>query len=220
VNPEQRISDRLAELVDRGQKVLDTRRSPPSNVFRDDSVDSQLALQWATSSQSLLANAFGVNSEHYKNFGAQLGKHPSYSPISRAFGVLKAAQDDFDNGHLYDVRQLIEADIFADFLEQAEHLFEVGYHQAAAVIAGCVLEDALRTLCQRNSLSLSNQPKIDTMNADLAKASVYNRLVQKRVTALADLRNKAAHGKWDEFEPDDVKEMLASVRRFAEEYLG
>jgi hypothetical protein len=54
---------------------------------------------------------------------------------------------------------------------------------AAAVIAGTVLETALRQLC------------LDRMNADLAKAGVYNSLMQKRITALAAIRNRAAHGK-------------------------
>jgi hypothetical protein len=66
---------------------------------------------------------------------------------------------------------------------------------AAAVIAGTVLETALRQLC------------LDRMNADLAKAGVYNSLMQKRITALAAIRNRAAHGKPNEFTRDDVSAM-------------
>ena len=40
------------------------------------------------------------------------------------------------------------------------------------------------------------KPKLGTMNAGLAKQGVYNKLTQKRITALADIRNKAAHGEW------------------------
>jgi hypothetical protein len=217
---EQRVSKRLAELVELGQQLLSTKRNPPQHVAADSSVDSQLALQWVTSVQNLLANAFGAQSEHYKNFVAQVAKSVSYTPIKKAFGVLMAAQDDFNNGQLFDVRRLIEADVFDDFLEQAEHLLSNGYYQSAAVVSGCVLEDSLRTLCQRNSIPLADHPKLDKMNADLAKASVYNKLVQKRITALADLRNKAAHGEWDQFSRDDVEDMVKSVRRFAEEHLA
>ena len=74
-----------------------------------------------------------------------------------------------------------------------------GYYQPAAVIAGAVLEDGLSKLCQRRGISLPAKPPINPMNDALAKDGAYNSLVQKRVTALADLRNKAAHGKFSEF---------------------
>jgi hypothetical protein len=67
---------------------------------------------------------------------------------------------------------------------------------------------------------LSVKPKLDTMNADLAKQSVYNKLTQKRITALADIRNKAAHGEWDEFTKADVEDMLRGVRQFMETHFS
>ena len=58
------------------------------------------------------------------------------------------------------------------------------------------------------------------MNVELAKTGIYNKLVQKKVTALADLRNKAAHGEWTEFTDKDVEDMIRDVRRFMEDYLS
>jgi hypothetical protein len=52
------------------------------------------------------------------------------------------------------------------------------------------------------------------MNADLAKAGVYNSLVQKRITALAAVRNSAAHGNADEFTKEDVSAMIRDFERF------
>ncbi len=88
------------------------------------------------------------------------------------------------------------------------------------MIAGCVLEDGLRKLCQKNGITLPEKPKLDKMNADLAKAGVLSKLVQKRITALADLRNKAAHRQWDQFKKDDVEEMIPAVRRIMEEFFA
>jgi hypothetical protein len=61
---------------------------------------------------------------------------------------------------------------------------------AAAVIAGTVLETARRQLCKDHHQQLGS---LGRMNADLAKAGVYNSLMQKRITALAAIRNSAAH---------------------------
>lgn len=54
------------------------------------------------------------------------------------------------------------------------------------------------------------------MNAELVKAGVYNRLTQKRITAIADLRNSAAHGKWDQFTQRDVEDAIRWIREFME----
>src|SRR5437867_5403331 len=72
--------------------------------------------------------------------------------------------------NLFDTRKRIQAEVFDDFLEQAEHFLKDGYFQVAAVIAGAVLEDGLRKLCARQHITLPAQPKLDWMNAELAKS--------------------------------------------------
>ncbi|EFK06425.1 conserved hypothetical protein [delta proteobacterium NaphS2] len=49
---------------------------------------------------------------------------------------------------------------------------------------------------------------------------MYSKLVQKQITALADLRNKAAHGEWEQFSTADVEDMLQKVRRFMEDHFA
>ncbi len=218
MNTEEKITARLTELLAAGERVLVTRRALGPGVVGDDRVDSQMASQWITSVQSLLSRVLGAESEHYKNFSKHVEGYVTFSDVHRAQGVLRAAAEDYAGGYLFEVRHLIEAEIFDDFLEQAEHLLLSGYYQATAVIVGCVLEDGLRTMCPKFGISVLSRPKLDQMNSDLAKAGAYNKLVQKRITALADLRNKAAHGLWDQFGKDDVADMVASVRRFMEEY--
>ena len=81
------------------------------------------------------------------------------------------------------------------------------------------MEDSLRKLCVKNRITLAAKPKLNTMNADLAKAGVYNLLKQKNITFLADLRNKAAHGLGG-FTKEDVEVMIKDVRRFMKEYFS
>lgn len=49
---------------------------------------------------------------------------------------------------------------------------------------------------------------------DLAKAGAYNSLAQKRITAIAAVRNSAAHGKSNEFTRVDVLAMTRDVEPF------
>ncbi len=212
-----KIIERFDELILFGEKTLFTKRSV-GIIANESFVDSQMAHQWATSVQNLLVRVFGKESEHYKNFSNQVSKGITYFPVYCAQGILKAAKNDYENNQLFDVRRLIEAEVFDDFLEQSTYLFNSGYYQPAAVIAGCVLEDGLRKLCVKNKVSVSTNPKLDAMNSELAKAGVFSKLIQKRITVLADLRNKSAHGQWDQFSKDDVKDMIKSIRRIMEEY--
>ncbi len=215
---ETKITGRLAELVNAGRQVLATRESPSPGHITSDFVDVQLANQWLTSCQSFLSRVFGPHSVHAETFQRHFKSYPKWPDVEQAFGVLLAAQQDYERDALFEVKRVIEADVFNDFLEQAEHLFSLGYYQPAAVIAGSVLEDGLRKLCVRDGVVLPEKPKLDWMNAQLAKQGVYNMLTQKKITALADLRNNAAHGKWTEFTEADVKIMIRDVRDFMERH--
>ena len=79
------------------------------------------------------------------------------------------------------------------------------------MIAGVVLETTVRNLCTDRGI---DHGKLDKMNADLAKAGAYNSLQQKRITAIAGIRNAAAHGDVEKFNPEDVKGMIDDVERF------
>ena len=132
-------------------------------------------------------------------------------------GVLRALRREYDEGCLTTVKGLVRAEVFADFLGMAEHLLDQDYKDPAAVLVGGVLEEHLRGLCANRSIptETSGRPKkADAMNADLFRASAYNKLDQKNVTAWLDLRNKAAHGSYDQYTQEQVRIILFGVRDF------
>ena len=142
-------------------------------------------------------------------------------PIPALVGIIKALRADYNAGYLQLIHELIHADIFSDFLEMAEYLLETGFKDPSAVLVGGVLEEHLRKLCQKNSIpdSLNDHPKkADKMNSELASSQIYGKLEQKSVTAWLDLRNKAAHAKYNEYTNDQVKVMLMGVREFVSRY--
>ena len=167
--------------------------------------------------RNLIRRTCGEESDHYRDL-LELSK--GLEPyIPRLQGVLLAARDDFEQGRLSDLRRLIEAEVLGDLLEQAEALLAAGYYIAAASIAGAILEDTLRKLCDAHRISYPSKTKIDSLNAELAKNGVYNKLAQKQITALADIRNNADHGKPESFMREDVEHMLRWVRAFAADHL-
>lgn len=217
------ILERLKSLRWDGEYMLREVRPKRKTDAVPTSVDVGKAAEWATKCRSLVGRVFGETSEHYLGFNRALAHSESFIPcIERALGVLRAAISDYEDGYLFRVRDLVHADVIGDLTSQARALLDAGYHPAAAVVAGCILEDALRTLCDKHKdrVVLPDRPKLDLMNGQLAAAGVYSKLVQKRITALADIRNSAAHGHWDKLVVADVEDMLQYVERFVADYLG
>lgn len=211
-----KIVKRLEELIQTGQRVLATQRAPGQGVISDDYVDSSMFYEWKAGALSFLTYVFNEKSTHYRLF--QKGcEHPYKGDTVQGLGVLNAAKQDVEGGLLVKLEDLVAADLFADFLEMAEYLLDAGYKDPAAVLIGGVLEEHLRRLCNSNSIDVNDagKPKrADKLNADLAKASVYNKLDHKAVTSWLDLRNKAAHAEYDTYNAEQVRLMLAGVREF------
>ena len=86
----------------------------------------------------------------------------------------------------------------------------------ACIVAGVALEITLKELCNRNNVPIA---KMETMNIELCKKDIYNMGMQKQVTTWAHWRNKAAHGEWNEYNNEDVNDMIRGVTRFVAEYL-
>jgi hypothetical protein len=146
------------------------------------------------------------------------GLVPAYAVVALA-GILGALRADYKAGYLRSIEGLIHADLFADFLEMSEELLRNKYKDAAAVIAGSVLEEHLRKLAGQHGIAVerNGRPlKAATVNDHLAAGSVYNKLAQKSVTAWLDLRNNAAHGHYGEYDGPQVEGMIRDVRGFME----
>jgi hypothetical protein len=141
---------------------------------------------------------------------------------SSIIGIVSALLADVKAGYLQSLVELIHGEMFADFLEMAQHLQDAGFKDAAAVIAGSVLESHLRMLCIKAGVQIelvkadggTAPKKAEAMNTDLAGANVYSKLDQKSVTAWLDLRNKSAHGKYGEYQKEQVSLLVAGLRDF------
>jgi len=133
-------------------------------------------------------------------------------------GLLSAVRADLQAGYFKTVAELLHADLFGDFLEMGKELLDKGFKDPAAVVAGSVLEEHLRKLCEKAGVDVAKPDgswrNADALNADLAKAGVYGTLEQKAVTAWLALRNHAAHGRYGEYDHPLVAQLLDGIRGF------
>lgn len=166
----------------------------------------------------------GVNSEYNKEIERILEKQGVKigSRLRQIIGITEALRDDLRNDFLKTLSELIHSEVFADYLEMASYLLSEGYKDASAVIIGSTLESHLKKLCDKhgidksflNSKGKEIDKKADTINSELCKLGVYNMTYQKQITAWLDLRNNAAHGKYSEYNDEEVKLMLSGINHF------
>jgi hypothetical protein len=214
MKPNPTILKRFSELEQGVNKVNQTRRR---SEHRDYLEPRSAYEEWATCVLNILQRVFGKDSVHFENFTKHYADFDGYyDEFEECLGVFHAAKADYEGGYLLNLHSLVSAEIIDDVLGQAEELLAAKYVGPSCVVAGVALETTLKRLCDKNSI---DHAKLDKMNADLAKAGVYNIGVQKQVTAWAHWRNDAAHGTWNTFTEQDVSDMIKGVQRFIADYL-
>jgi hypothetical protein len=204
-------------LIVQGQAVLGTKQY---SEFGGSYIDYGKQLGFRTASLSLIRQLYKENHIFYKDFEDRVrgqGTHETEIGIN----ILQSIRHEIENGWLLTIKELVSAEIFSDFLEMSKYLLDNNYKDAAAVMIGSVLEEHLRMLCGKYNVPVTIEKsgeqipkKTDLLNSDLVKADVYGVLVQKNITAWLDLRNRAAHGKYDEYKKENVDLMHQGVLNF------
>ncbi len=197
------------ELIEEAKAVV-ASQFIGRGIHRPKSVDIQLFYKW-----------WGK----VKSFGYQLGNaakpwqgmfSTDQEPNRLAFvqivlGTLEAIRHELENDYLETFTQLVKAETLADLLDQAEHLFENGYHLAAGVIGRTVLEEHLRTACDTLSCNLQKKrPTISDFNHALYGIQHYSKIKMKQIDVLASVGNDAAHNN-PKLDSADVRKMLTDL---------
>ena len=85
------------------------------------------------------------------------------------------------------------------------------------VLIGGVLEDHLCKLCTNRRLTWSGSGSLAKYN-DLLRDKAYAQPVWRRIQAISDVRNEAAHGNGTAVKRSDVEDALTYVGRLLTDY--
>jgi hypothetical protein len=140
----------------------------------------------------------------------------------------------FDEGALKNPRLVIAREIEGDLLDIAQSQVQAAEMSKddgekhlqlsiAAFLAGAALEDALRRLCDSNTLSYDTQKSsISKLQSALFQPSkqieVISNSENKQITVWGDTRNKADHGRFGEITHTETIAMILGVRAFIERH--
>jgi hypothetical protein len=127
-------------------------------------------------------------------------------------GLLAGASDDLEKGYLLGQEFLIAGEVFDSVLEQAKYLVTSGYKDPAAILARVVLEDALKRLARGEGID--DTPRASRINDELKAIGKCPQPQWRLIQAWLDIGNAAAHGKFDEYNKEDVVKLLEGVEGF------
>lgn len=217
---------KIADLIRRIDELLKMGADVQSTMYAEGDhypvhyVSDAAMAGWRTACLSFIVRVYGRDHVHFEQFSDNT-KNTFYSDAERAVAILLALRNEIEGGWLFQIKALVAAELFADFIDQADHLLSQGYKDAAAVMLGSVLEEQLRQLCKKHGVETYDVKddkeiprKADRLNSELAKAGVYTALEAKQVTAWLAVRNSAAHGKYDEYTADQVGNLATGIPSF------
>lgn len=122
--------------------------------------------------------------------------------------ILEAAERRLDSA-VYDMSQLVQADLFDSELDAATELLKKGFHRAAGVVAGVVLEKHLASVAANHQVKIRKKtPTIADLNDPLKEAAVYDIPTWRNIQRLGDIRNYCGHNKEREPSAAEVRELI------------
>lgn len=234
---------RFDSLVSEGRNILDSAENISPATQTDDwtgvthqvglgyrKLDPEKFIEWRTKAATLLALVIPNGHVHRKAAEDLPKLQCSYEELQSAISLLRGIKDDLEKGFLDDVAAAIEAEIACDYMAQADQLLAESHrgkfdHVPAAVLAGAVLEKALRTICNQQQplipqkTAKGDHKTLGPLIDELKKARVFNEAKAKQLRAWADIRNLAAHGEFNQFKRTDVDPMIIGINNFLADHL-
>ena len=216
MDTKENLLKRIDHVISLGDTTQETSRASDFGNI----VDYGLMRMFVASGKSLLLSTVGKKHPYYEEFHYTTDDNVEMS-VKAGIYIIESLRYEVENGWLNNLKGIVSAEIFTDFLEMAEHLLEKDYKDQAAVIIGSVLEEHLRQLCMKKHIPISSLKKdkliplnANTLNTELAKIGAINSFDLKSITAQLDIRNDAAHGHWIKYDKNQVQMMHDYVLNF------
>lgn len=133
--------------------------------------------------------------------------------FDQQLSILKSAKRRFEST-LFDIKQILQADIFDNELDAAKELNKNKFYRAAGVLVGVVIEKHLAQVCEDHNVTVRKKnPGISDLNQLLRDADVIDIPQWRFNQHIADLRNICGHNKDVEPTQGQIEDMLSGVSK-------
>ena len=142
-----------------------------------------------------------------------VGPSAAIPRFDQQLAIVKAISNRFESS-LFDIRQLVQADLFDSELEAAKDLVKHGFLRAAGAMAGVVMERHLAQVCDNHGITLRKKaPTIADFNDALKNAEVVGIPQWRSNQYLGDIRNLCDHKKDAEPTKEQVNDLVDGVMK-------
>jgi hypothetical protein len=187
----QLIPDRLQEFQD---------------LYKGDSKRKALTLTSYTIQDWLNGLRAGTNNytqeKSFNDFAAVVMR------FSTQLQILKACSKRFESS-LFDIRQLVQADLLDSELDSARELAKHRFLRPAGAVIGVVIEKHLLQVSLNHAIQVTKRhPTINDLNELLKNNEVIDTHVWRQIQRLADIRNLCDHNRGREPTSYEVQELI------------
>ncbi len=141
------------------------------------------------------------------------GPESALPHFRQQLAILSSVKARFESS-LFDIRQLVQADLFDSELDSANELATQKFTRAAGAVAGVVLERHLRLVCDNHAIKVSKKaPGISDLNDLLKNAGTVDVPTWRFIQHLADIRNLCDHSKSVDPTVEQVNDLVAGVMK-------
>ena len=142
-----------------------------------------------------------------------VGPDAAIPHFRQQLAILKSVRARFESS-LFDIRQLVQADLFDSELDAAKELANKKFTRSAGALAGVVLERHLAQVCDNHGIKFAKKaPCISDLNNALKEADLLDVPQWRFVQHLADIRNLCDHNKKSEPTAEQVDDLVAGVMK-------
>lgn len=133
--------------------------------------------------------------------------------FEQQLAIVEAVKVRFESS-LFDISQLVQADLFDSELDAAKELAKHKFTRAAGALAGVVLERHLKQVTSSHGVKIAQKASgISDLNNALKEAGAIDVPQWRFVQHLADIRNLCDHSKTVEPTVEQVDDLVAGVTK-------
>jgi len=143
-----------------------------------------------------------------------VGKDAAIPHFKQQLAILHAVSSRFEST-LFDIKQLVQADLFDSELDTARELMKHGFLRGAGAISGVVIEKHLaQVVINHNIKTRKKNLTINDLNELLKNEGILDVPPWRQIQRLGDIRNLCDHNKEREPTKEEVEELINGVEKF------
>jgi hypothetical protein len=140
-----------------------------------------------------------------------VNQEAAYPKFQQQLDILDSARKRLKSS-LFDIKQILQADLFDSELDSANELLKKGFIRAAGAISGVLIEKHLtQVMLNHNLKSRKKNISISDLNDMLKSNDIYDVATWRFIQRLGDLRNLCDHFKEREPTKEEVQDLISGT---------